>query len=98
MFRVASASARALRPAGAIRRYSILDTAKNLNKKLNRIGDENSPESQKTMRLLRKTGGISIIVVFCSIMWASTLNEPVVEEAEVPDLSKDIRNLYQDKS
>lgn len=76
------------------RKFSIIEKSKEFNQYLNKIGEEDSKESESIMKNIRKIGGVSIIVVLCLILWASTLNEPVtVETIERIDLSQDIRNL-----
>lgn len=65
---------------------------KQFNDQLNKITDENLQASITTLKYLRLIGGFSIIVVLSSILWASTLTEPVREEITIPDLGKDVRN------
>lgn len=76
----------------SIRNISIKQKAKDFNKVLNRIGDEDSEVSRNTMKYLRKIGGVSVIVVLCLILWASSM-ENVVEQPVPLDLLKDIRDL-----
>lgn len=79
-------------PGHCARLYSVKSKARELNKYIDRIGDENTKESQKTLKAVRMIGATSIIVVICSLMWASTLSAPVKETpVVVTDLSKDIR-------
>lgn len=75
------------------RSYVIKQKAKEFNKLLDKIGDESTKESQKTIKVVRIIGAGSIITVLCTLLWASTLSAPVKETyEEVPDLSKDIRS------
>lgn len=77
----------------ALRTYSIRTQAKKINKYIDRIGDESTKELQRTIKIVRKVGGISIIVVLCSLLWASSLSAPVKETAPVvPDLTIDVRD------
>lgn len=74
------------------RGYAIKQQAKKFNKLLDRIGDEKTSESQKTIKVVRMIGAGSVITVVCSLLWASTLSAPVKETyEEIPDLSKDVR-------
>ncbi|CUM66140.1 uncharacterized protein PRCAT00003797001 [Priceomyces carsonii] len=72
---------------------AIWSKAKEFNKTLNKIGDEKTKESTNTLKALRLIGGGSIILVFCSLMWASAMSapEPVTEVVEIKNLGKDIR-------
>lgn len=74
------------------RNYAIKSQAKKFNKLLDRIGDEKTSESQKTIKVVRLIGAGSVITVVCSLLWASSLQAPVKEKYEdVPDLLKDVR-------
>ncbi|CUM47032.1 uncharacterized protein AC631_03013 [Debaryomyces fabryi] len=76
-----------------VRAYSIKTSLKQLNKRINRFGEESTRESEITLKILRKIGGVSVIVVLCLILWASTLvDNPVSEPLPLPDLSKDVRD------
>ena len=78
------------------RAYSISKTLRELNDKMNKIGVEGSPESVKTLLIVRKAGALTIITVLCLVLWGSTYMEPPLrEEEKVPDLLKDIRNTLQ---
>lgn len=75
------------------RSYSVKKQANKFNKLMDKIGDENTKESQKTIKVIRKIGAGSIIIVICSLLWASTLSAPVKETyEEIPVLSKDVRS------
>lgn len=70
---------------------NLVTSLKRFNNLLTKIGDENSQESIRTMRVIRKVGAGSIIAVMCLMMWASTyVDNPNVELTEV-DLKKDVR-------
>lgn len=59
---------------------------------MDKIGDEKTKESQKTIKIVRMIGAGSIVTVLCSLFWASSLTAPVKETYEdVPDLSRDVR-------
>lgn len=59
---------------------------------LDKIGDENTKESQRTLKVVRYIGAGSVITVLCSLLWASSLSAPVKETiVEIPDLKKDVR-------
>lgn len=74
------------------RLYSIKGKRQQINRVLDKIGDENSSEAQKTLKIFRTIGGVSVIVVLCSLLWASSLSAPVKETpVEVGDLSRDVR-------
>lgn len=74
------------------RKYSIMSGLKEINKKLDRFGDEDAKESKIALKVLRRLGGVSVIVVICLILWASTIvHDPIVEQEEIQDLSKDVR-------
>lgn len=74
------------------RTYSVKQKAKKLNSLMDRIGDENTKESQKTIKVIRIIGAGSVITVLCSLLWASSVSAPVKEKYEqVPDLTKDVR-------
>mmetsp|Transcript_7561 Transcript_7561/g.7499 ORF Transcript_7561/g.7499 Transcript_7561/m.7499 type:complete len:106 (+) Transcript_7561:57-374(+) len=76
-----------------VRAYSIKTGLKQLNKRINRFGEENTRESEVTLKILRKIGGVSVIVVLCLILWASTLiDNPVSEPLPLPELRKDVRD------
>lgn len=78
------------------RPYSMNKTLKGLNDKMNKIGVEGSPESVKTLLLVRKAGGLTIIMVLCLVLWGSTYMEPPSREDEkVTDLRQDIRSTLQ---
>lgn len=75
------------------RSYSVKKQAKKFNSLMDKIGDENTKESQKTIKVVRMIGAGSIITVICSLLWASSASAPVKENYElVPDLSKDVRS------
>lgn len=63
---------------------------------------ENSKESEKVLKLLRKTGAISILVVFASIAYAAFIEHTNKTEEEVqgieyiPNLKEDIRYRKRD--
>lgn len=63
----------------------------NMYASFNRIGDENSKESQMTLKIVRRIGAFSIVTVLCLLFWASSMTEPVYEKVEMPDLKKDVR-------
>lgn len=74
------------------RNYAIKQQAKKINLYLDKIGDENTKESQKTIKIVRMIGAGTVITVICSLLWASTLSAPVKEVLpEIDDLSKDVR-------
>ena len=78
------------------RAYSIGDTLKGFNDKMNKIGVEGSPESVKTLLIVRKAGALTIITVLCLVLWGSTyMDPPPREDGKVPDLLKDIRSALQ---
>lgn len=75
------------------RSYSVKKQAKKFNSLMDKIGDENTKESQKTIKVVRMIGAGSIITVICSLLWASSASGPVKEKYEqAPDLSKDVRS------
>lgn len=77
-----------------VRYFSFADKTKEFNQILNEIADEKSDVSMKTMRYLRRTGAVSIMVVIFLVMWASVLQESPVDvavEEEILDLRKDVR-------
>lgn len=77
----------------SVRAYSMKDDFKRLNKRINRFGEENTKESEVTLRVLRKVGGVSVIIVFCLILWASSrVENPISEPIPLEDLSKDVRD------
>lgn len=77
----------------SVRAYSMKDDFKRLNKRINRFGEENTKESEITLKVLRKVGGVSVIIVFCLILWASSrVENPISEPIPLEDLSKDIRD------
>ncbi|KAI5967108.1 GOR1 [Candida theae] len=61
---------------------------------------EDSKESEKVLKLLRKTGAISIVVVFASIAYAAIMEHTNKTEEEedvraieyIPNLKEDIRH------
>lgn len=58
-----------------------------------KIGDETTPESQRTMRTLRRVGVLSVAVALGSLVWALTyVSEPAYEQVDgIVDLGKDVR-------
>lgn len=75
------------------RAYSVKSKAKNLNKLIDRIGDEKTQESQKTIKAIRMVGAGSVVLVLCSLFWASSLSAPVKETpVEIGNLSVDVRD------
>ncbi|CAD1809925.1 unnamed protein product [Candida parapsilosis] len=56
---------------------------------------ENSKESEKVLKLLRKTGAISILVVFASIGYAAFIEHTHKTEEEAPEIEY-IPNLKED--
>lgn len=83
-----------LQSSPSVRAYSMKDDLKRFNKRLNRFGEENTKESEVTLRVLRKVGGVSVIVVFCLILWASSrVENPISEPIPLEDLSKDVRDM-----
>lgn len=74
-----------------IRNSSWSSKVNQVNKKFNKIGDENSNESKKTLKVIRATGGISIIVVLCLLLWASSYSDIPITKDFASDLSKDVR-------
>ncbi|KAM9938793.1 hypothetical protein OXX80_001711 [Metschnikowia pulcherrima] len=77
----------------AIRTYSVKTKAKNFNKFLDRIGDEKTAVSQKTIKAVRMVGAGSIILVICSLFWASSLTAPVKETpVDMGNLTHDVRD------
>lgn len=82
-----------LQSSPSIRAYSMKEDFKRLNKRINRFGEENTKESEITLKVLRKVGGISVVVVFCLILWASCrVENPISEPIPLEDLSKDVRD------
>lgn len=61
-----------------------------MKKHYNNISVEGSLESTAILKYMRLVGGVSIIIVICSIMWASTMVSPVQDTYTI-DLSKDVR-------
>lgn len=81
------------RPAAPLLRRSYA-TAK-VKLFIKKVGDENSKESQKTIKVVRMIGAGSVITVLCTLFWASAMSGPTnVRETyvDIPDLSKDIRS------
>lgn len=76
------------------RAYSVKSKAQSFNKLIDRIGDEKTKESQKTIKAVRMVGAGSIVLVLCSLFWASSLTAPVKESpvVEIGNLAQDIRN------
>ncbi|CUM50043.1 unnamed protein product [Debaryomyces tyrocola] len=82
-----------LQSSPSVRAYSMKEDFKRLNKRINRFGEENTKESEITLKVLRKVGGVSVIVVFCLILWASSrVENPINEPIPLEDLSKDVRD------
>ncbi|GEQ67690.1 hypothetical protein JCM33374_g1355 [Metschnikowia sp. JCM 33374] len=78
---------------GSVRAYSVKSRAKSFNKLIDRIGDEKTKESQKTIKAVRMVGAGSVILVICSLFWASSLTAPVKESpVELGNLAQDVRN------
>lgn len=75
----------------ALRNYSLKSRASSMIASYNRIGDENSKESQTTLKIIRRIGAVSVITVLCLLFWASSMVEPTYEKVEVTDLKKDVR-------
>lgn len=74
------------------RGYVVKEQTKKLNNLVHRIGDEKTAASQNTIKVVRMIGAGSIIVVLCSLFWASSMSAPVKETYIEPvDLSKDVR-------
>lgn len=75
-----------------VRQYSIREQGRKINKVLDRIGDDRTSEAQTTLKVVRMVGGLSVIVVICSLLWASSMSVPIKEQhVEHNDLSKDVR-------
>ncbi|KAK6198704.1 uncharacterized protein RJT21DRAFT_115661 [Scheffersomyces amazonensis] len=68
----------------------IIESSKEILKK---VATEDTKESTIVLKTLRYAGGFSVIVVICSIMWASALEEPrpEIEPTVVLNLRKDVR-------
>lgn len=82
-----------LHQCSSVRAFSIKGGFKELNRRINRFGEENTKESDVTLNILRKIGGVSVIVVLCLILWASSrVENPISEPMPLSDLSKDIRD------
>lgn len=79
--------------SSSMRLYSAKGGFKEINRRINRYGEENTKESEVALSVLRRLGGVSVIVVLCLILWASSrVDNPVLEPVEIPDLSKDVRD------
>ncbi|OBA20692.1 hypothetical protein METBIDRAFT_25094, partial [Metschnikowia bicuspidata var. bicuspidata NRRL YB-4993] len=75
------------------RAYSVKSKAKDFNKLLDQIGDEKTLASQNTLKYVRRVGAGSIIIVICSLFWASSLTAPVKESpVDVGNLAQDVRD------
>lgn len=75
------------------RAYSVKGRFKEINRRINKFGEEDTKESQATLKILRKIGGVSVIIVICLILLASTfVDNPDFEPIQVLDLSKDVRD------
>lgn len=63
-----------------------------INTFIDKVGNESTKESQRTIKVIRTIGAGSVIAVICSLIWASSMSAPVKESfEEVPNLSKDVR-------
>lgn len=67
-----------------------------MKKHYDNIAIEGSLESTAILKYMRLVGGVSIIIVICSIMWASTMVSPV-QEPYTLDLSKDVREEEEEE-
>lgn len=73
------------------RRYSAKGSFQRINSAINKIGDENAPQSATALRIFRKIGGASVVIVLCLLFWASSLNVKELEP-ELVDLTQDVRD------
>lgn len=75
------------------RAYSVQAKFQNANKSFNNIGREGSKESKAVLKVFRRIGGVSIIVVLCLLFWASSfIDQPAQKPEILLDLEKDVRS------
>lgn len=72
--------------------YSVKSNWSSINNKINKIGQENTKESQNALKTVRFLGGASVIAVLCSLLWNSQYIDQSPEQEVLQDLSKDVRN------
>lgn len=75
----------------SIRPYSVSGNFRRMNSAINKIGDENSHQSATALKVVRRTGVATIIIVLCLIFWTSSMSVDV-HEPEIHDLTKDVRD------
>lgn len=74
-----------------IRPYSTKGTFRRLNSAIDQIGKEDSKHSATALKVVRRAGVVTIVIVLCLIFWTSSMAVDV-HEAEIEDLTKDVRD------
>lgn len=73
------------------RSMSVKTQFKSINKKINKIGEEDSKESKTALSLVRKAGALSVVLVLVSLFWNSSMGAPAPSEEPLVDITKDVR-------
>lgn len=77
----------------SFRHYSLKAKFKSVSASIDRVGEEDTRESEVTLKIVRRIGAVSIVAVLCLLFWASSMTEPKYEEVvEITDLKKDVRD------